>query len=215
MNNLSFYIHGNAEHGNGILDLLTHVLGLFDGLTIVNPENGFYFLLGLFEIANIHPLLVHFPIAFLTFFVIIDLLGTVVQKNVWRVFASSMLYIGMLTTVVTVWAGLRASETVPHGHEVHDVMTLHQNFGIAILVLGLIMSALRLRHSPKGWGIHSFFSILLLTLLIMGADLGGQMVYKYGVAVQAVMVSPNDHHHHDDSTNRLIPTAAFNFAIKG
>ena len=198
MNNLSFYIHGNSEHGSGILDLLTHVLGFFDGLTTVNPENDFPVLLGLFEIANIHPLLVHFPIAFLTFFVIIDLLGTMVQKNVWRVFASSMLYIGMLTTAVTVWAGLRASETVPHSHDVHEIMTLHQNFGIAILVLGLTMSGLRLHRSPKGWGVHSFFSILLLMLLIIGADLGGQMVYKHGVAVQAVMVSPSDHHHHDD-----------------
>jgi uncharacterized membrane protein len=53
-----------------------------------------------------------------------------------------------------------------------------------------------LRRSVEGFGIYNVLSIILAGVLILGADLGGLMVYKYGVAVEAVTVSPEDSHHH-------------------
>jgi uncharacterized membrane protein len=198
MNYLSFSIHGNADGHNELLEMLTGLLGFFEGLTANGgSSNGSNFLEGISSLANIHPLLVHFPIAFLSLFVVVDLIGTRTKKPDLRKFAGNLLYLGTFFAVLTVWAGLHAAETVPHGHNVHEIMERHEHLGISILGLSLALSAWRLRRPVEGWGIYNFLSVILMGMLIFGADLGGLMVYKYGVAVKAVTVSSEDSHHHD------------------
>jgi uncharacterized membrane protein len=196
MNYLSFSIHGNADGHNELLEMLTGMLGFFEGLTSNGGgSNGSTFLEGIASLANIHPLLVHFPIAFLSLFVLIDLIGTARRQSEWRNFAGGLLYLGTAFAALTVWAGFHAAETVPHGHNVHEIMERHEHLGISILGLSLALSAWRLRRSVDGFGIYNLLSVILAGILILGADLGGLMVYKYGVAVQAVAVSPEDNHH--------------------
>ncbi|MDD5228369.1 MAG: DUF2231 domain-containing protein [Methylococcales bacterium] len=197
MNYLSFYIHGNADGHNEILEMLTSFLALFESAT-AHDSGGFPSLLvGISSLANIHPLLVHFPIAFLSLFVAVDLIGTVMKKAEWRSFASGLLYLGTVFAGLTVWAGFNAAETVPHGHNVHAIMERHEQLGLSILALSMALLAWRLRRPVDGWGIYNLLSVVLLGLIIFGADLGGLMVYKYGVAVEAVAVSPEDSHHHE------------------
>ena len=196
MNHLSFYIHGNADGHNELLEMLTNFLAFFEGLTANGGvSNGSSFLEGIASLANIHPLLVHFPIAFLSLFVAVDLIGTAMKKAELRQFAGGLLYLGTFFAGLTVWAGFNAADTVPHGHNVHAIMERHEQFGLSILALSMALLAWRLRRPVDGWGIYNAFSVLLLGLIIFGADLGGLMVYKYGVAVEAVTVSPEDSHH--------------------
>jgi uncharacterized membrane protein len=198
MNHLSFYIHGNADGHNELLEMLTGLLGFFEGLTANSgASNGTNFLEGIASITNIHPLLVHFPIAFLSLFVAVDLIGTAAKKSELRQFAGGLLYLGTVFAGLTVWAGIHAAETVPHGHNVHAIMERHEQLGLSILALSMALTAWRLRRPVDSWGIYNVFSIVLLGLIIFGADLGGLMVYKYGVAVEAVTVSTEDSHHHE------------------
>ncbi len=198
MNHLSFYIHGNADGHNEILEMLTSFLALFEGFTANGgTSNGSNFLEGIVSLANIHPLLVHFPIAFLSLFVVIDLLGTAIHKPEWRNFASCLLYLGTVFASFTVWAGMCAADTVSHGQNVHAIMERHEQLGISILALSMALLTWRLRRPVDGWGIYNIFSVVLLCVVILGADLGGLMVYKYGVAVQAVTVSDEDRQHHN------------------
>lgn len=197
MNHLSFYIHGNADGHNELLEMLTGLLGFFEGFTANGgSSNGSNFLEGIASLANIHPLLVHFPIAFLSLFVLVDLIGTAQKKSEWRKFAGNLLYLGSAFAGLTVWAGFHAAETIPHGHNVHDIMERHEQLGVSIFALSLALSAWRLRRPVEGFGIYNLLSIILAGVLLFGADLGGLMVYKYGVAVQAVTVSAEDAHHH-------------------
>ncbi len=197
MNHLSFYIHGNADGHNELLEMLTGLLGFFEGLTTNGgSSNHSDFLEGISSLANIHPLLVHFPIAFLSLFVLVDLMGTAQKKSEWRKFAGHLLYLGTAFAGLTVWAGFHAAETIPHGHNIHDIMERHEQLGVSIFALSLALSAWRLRRPVEGFGIYNLLSIILAGVLVFGADLGGLMVYKYGVAVQAVTVSPEDAHHH-------------------
>ncbi len=197
MNYLSFSVHGNADGHNELLETLTNLLAFFDGsATTGGGENGSHFLEGIAALANIHPLLVHFPIAFLSLFIAIDLIGTATRKSELRKFAGSLLYLGTVFAGFTVWAGLYAAETVPHGHNVHDIMERHEHLGISIFALSMALTAWRLRRPVEGWGIYNLLTVILAGVLVAGADLGGLMVYKYGVAVQAVTVSPEDSHHH-------------------
>ena len=197
MNHLSFYIHGNADGHNELLEILTSFLAFFEGATTHGSNNGPSLFIGLSELANIHPLLVHFPIALLSLFVVIDMFGTAMHKPTWRQFASGLLYLGTIFAGFTVWAGFMAADTVPHGHNVHDIMERHKQLGISILALSAALSAWKLRRTVQGWGVYNVFTLVLLGVIIFGADLGGLMVYKYGVAVQAVSVSSEEAHHHE------------------
>jgi uncharacterized membrane protein len=197
MNHLSFYIHGNADGHNELLEILTNFLALFEGATAHGSNSGPSLFIGLSELANIHPLLVHFPIAFLSLFVVIDLLGTATKKVSWRHFASGLLYLGTIFAGLTVWAGFIAADSVPHGHNVHDIMERHEQLGVSILALSAALSAWKLRRSVEGWGLYNALTVILLGVILFGADLGGLMVYKYGVAVQAVSVSSEEAHHHE------------------
>jgi uncharacterized membrane protein len=125
---------------------------------------------------------------------VIDLIGTTTKKSDLRKFAGGLLYLGTFFAGLTVWAGFHAAETIQHGHNVHEIMERHEHLGISILGLSLALSAWRLRRSVEGFGIYNVLSIILAGVLILGADLGGLMVYKYGVGVAAVKVEANNHH---------------------
>jgi uncharacterized membrane protein len=203
INSLSFQIHGGADHGGGPAESLGDVLAVFDNLSILGSGELFSMLMpGIASMENIHPLLVHFPIALLSVFFVLDLLGTLTKKQHWRGIASSFLYLGTLAAAFTVMAGFLAADTVAHGGNVHAIMEKHEDLGMAILSLATALSAWRLKHKGLFQGyINAVFlalSALLCVLIVLGADLGGLMVYRYGVAVKAVPVINGAHDHHGD-----------------
>ncbi len=194
MNNfLSFQIHGGADHGGGIIDGVTGLLAFFEELSTHDPGGIFSALMpGISNMENIHPLLVHFPIAFLSAFFVLDLLGTLAGKQQWRNVAGWLLYLGTVAAAFTVTAGLIAANTVAHGEDVHAIMERHEHFGISVLSLAALLSLWRMKAGGviRG-GANSFFLVLaglLWVLMALGADLGGLMVYRYGVSVKAVTV---------------------------
>lgn len=205
MNNyLSFQIHGGADHGGGIAESIASLLGFFEGLAAQDSPGVVPTLLpGLANMDNIHPLLVHFPLAFLTAFFVLDLAGTLAKKQHWRNVASWLLYFGSIATVFTVIAGFVAANSVAHGDDVHAIMERHEHFGVSVLSLAILLSAWRVKSGGVIQGGANGFFLLLATLLsvllMLGADLGGLMVYHYGVAVDAATVHESgdmDHHHH-------------------
>ncbi len=203
MNNfLSFQIHGGADHGGGIADGIAGLLVFFEGLTAPDSPGIFPALMpGLFNMDNIHPLLVHFPIAFLSTFFALDVVGTLVKKQSWRNVASWLLYFGAIAAVFTVIAGFMAASSVAHGEEVHAIMERHEHLGVSVLSIAILLSAWRLKSGGiiQG-GANSFFLVLaalLCVLMMLGADLGGLMVYKYGVAVKSTQIEEADVHEHD------------------
>ncbi|HEY8034282.1 MAG TPA: DUF2231 domain-containing protein [Methylobacter sp.] len=202
MNNfLSFQVHGGADHGGGVADGVASLLAFFEGLTAHDSPGIVPTLMpGISNMDNIHPLLVHFPIAFLLAFFVLDLVGTLAKKSQCRNVASWLLYLGTIAAVFTVMAGFVAANSVAHGEEVHAIMERHEHFGISVLSLAILLSAWRLKSGGviQG-GANSFFlmlATLLCVLMILGADLGGLMVYKYGVAVKAAQVQDVGVHEH-------------------
>jgi len=208
-NFLSFQIHGGGDHGDGFSTYVAELLAFFEGLAGKEPSDILATIFpGLTQLENIHPILVHFPIAFITGFFLLDCLGGLFKKSHWRDVASGLLYLGALTAGFTVAAGLQAAESVAHGDAVHEIMENHEHIGIAILVLSLFLSLWRFvgrlstGENPKGAanGLFMTFSAILVVLVMFGADLGGLMVYQHAVAVRknpsaAVQVEPHDHEH--------------------
>lgn len=63
--------------------------------------------------ANIHPMLVHFPIAFLNGFFLMEVIGFISKREEFRAAARWMLYLGTLGALVAVAAGLRGFVNLP------------------------------------------------------------------------------------------------------
>jgi len=158
---------------------------------------------GIANMDNIHPMLVHFPIAFLSAFFVLDMLGALAKNQNWRNVAGWLLYFGTVSAVFTVTAGFIAASTVAHGVEAHAIMERHEHFGVSVLSLAILLSAWRVISGgiTRG-GANVFFLLLaalLCVLMALGADLGGLMVYHYGVAVDAALTPVGgfvDHQHH-------------------
>lgn len=186
-------VHGGGDHqGIGAVKGLEAFLTFLESLTTKSPEEIFAaFMPGISILDNIHPLLVHFPIALLVTFFLIDGAGTLLSKLRWREVATPLLYIGTLAAAFTVIAGFQAAYSAPHTHTTHVLMLRHQAFGISVAALAIILSIRRHLASyffleSKTYG-HFALSGILVMLLILGADLGGLMVYHHGVAVTPVM----------------------------
>jgi len=161
MNNfLSFQVHGGADHGGGIAEGVASLLAFFEELSSHDPEDIFSIILpGISSMDNIHPMLVHFPLAFLSTFFVLDVIGTLAKKQHWRNVASWLLYLGTVTAAFTVMAGFIAANTVAHGDEVHEIMERHQYYGVSVLSLATILSAWRWKAGGViQSGANSFFS---------------------------------------------------------
>lgn len=199
-NFLSFQIHGGGDHGGGVADSVAGFLTFIEELLSKEPSDIFPAIMpGLAGIQNLHPLLVHFPIAFLSAFFAVDLVGTLAKKAQWRAAASWLLYFGTVATVLTVISGFMAADSVAHGENVHGLMERLEQIGVAVLVIAVLLSIWRIagggviRGAANGFFLAS--TALLCALMVLSADLGGLLVYKYGVGVEAV-VQPEDGHVH-------------------
>lgn len=139
------------------------------------------------DVINVHPLFVHFPIALLLESLAFYFLGMVFKKEELLKAGKWTLYFGTLAAAVTVWTGLQAANTVPHGGAVHELMMIHQYFGFAVLGLSLVLSAwlfFSKSHIPsKGRILFLVGLVLLGAILTQGADFGGRMVFLHGVGV--------------------------------
>jgi uncharacterized membrane protein len=154
---------------------------------------------GLAGMENIHPLLVHFPIAFLTAFFVLDVVASLLKKPHWRNIASYFLYFGAVGVIFTVIAGFIAAYSVIHSETVHQIMERHEHFGLSVLILSVILSAWRLKSGAALMGgannLFLILSGLMCVLMTLGADLGGLMVYNYGTAVHVAQPMEDCHHH--------------------
>lgn len=228
---LQFSIHGGGDSGGGVAGAVEGFLGFVEGLLALSPAEMFANIMpGLAAMENLHPLFVHFPIALLSLFFLLDFVGSLAGKSNWRGAASWFLYSGTLFAGFTVVAGLIAAGSVAHGGDVHEIMEHHEHLGISVLLLAITLTAWRLLAKQMIVGpantLYQLGGMILCGLLIFTVDLGGLMVYKYGVAVEPVAqinqgadalhkhgsesnvhehhetqqnpMTEHDHHHHED-----------------
>jgi uncharacterized membrane protein len=149
---------------------------------------------------NVHPLIVHYPIALLTAFFLLEVVGIALRREGLRQSASWMLYLGTLGAIIAVAAGLIAEGTVAHGEAVHEIMEWHGRLGIGVATLSLVLAVWRIVArtilSPMAKTLYLYLAAIMVICMFIGADLGGLMVYQYGVGVKSLQ-QPDDHHHHE------------------
>lgn len=148
---------------------------------------------------NIHPLMVHFPIALFFTALLFDLLGWLLKKPGLNSAAKWNLWIGTAGAAVAVGTGLWAASMVEHGEEVHQIMGTHETLGIVVLSLSIVLSGWRwlneITFSQKSLFIFISLLVIMLATMSVGAYLGGRMVYEYGVGGKAITTGATEHEH--------------------
>ena len=168
----------------------------------------FQYFPGMADIANVHPIIVHFPIALLSGFLVAEILGLLSGSKDLRTAAKWMLYFGTLGALVAASVGLLSAEGVYHEGEVHFYMLKHRDYGLNVAALSVVLTTWRLVEGRDFVGIsrliQNLVGILIVVNLMLGSDLGGTMVYRYGVAVDAVAreeIEQTVSHAHSDDVN--------------
>ncbi|MGC1192432.1 MAG: DUF2231 domain-containing protein [Candidatus Binatus sp.] len=144
---------------------------------------------GASELQNYHPLIVHFPIAFiygasLTYFLAWI---TASEKLQWT--ALWMLLLGALSAAAALLSGFYAAPGLMVSQSVrHDLLSHHKHLMVSASILTGVLTvwALASRPMPTRFR-YVFLAGLLLAMLLIasGADLGGEMVYSYNAGGSA------------------------------
>ena len=166
---------------------------------------------GLAGMPNLHPMVVHFPIALLTSFLIFEILSLILKSESLRTGATWMLYAGTLGAIVTVIAGFKAASAVGHDEVVHAIMETHEHLGLVVLLLAITLSLWRIVLKKKlvgrWWLAYLALSIIMVAVLSFGSDYGGLMVYTHGVGVKAAQKPEGGHEHnangHEEGTKSV------------
>lgn len=144
---------------------------------------------GVQHLQNIHPLVVHFPIAFLIGAALFYILAWIFRSNALAITAFAVLILSVLSAGVAVWTGFYAAPGVTIAGSVREhLLEFHEHLMLTTLGGSIVLGiwALLARPFPKkGRPIFILFFLALLAVMTVGADYGARMVYDYNAGGNA------------------------------
>jgi uncharacterized membrane protein len=131
---------------------------------------------------ELHPSVVHAPLALLPTAAVADLIAVTSGDRAWAKVGRRLWIAGSLSAVFAGVAGLAASQEVKLDEpRARDMAFLH-GLGNACITLGAVGVTLwRLRHPPSAG--QTVLGLLANTAALYTATLGGKMVYELGVGI--------------------------------
>jgi uncharacterized membrane protein len=138
---------------------------------------------GLEALQNIHPLVVHYPVALLTLSALLYVVAWTSRRELFAWPALWMLALGTLGAALAVWTGLRAGAGVMVAQSVRDrILIHHKHLMIAVFVMSAALFAWAIIARPmpqRGRAGFVVLTVAMVLLLAAGTDYGAWMVYGY------------------------------------
>ncbi len=138
---------------------------------------------GLEAVQNLHPLVVHYPVALLTLAALLYVVAGTLKRDAWAWPALWMLAIGTLGAGIALWTGLRAGAGVMVAESVREhILVHHKQFMIAVFAMSVLLTAWALYAPPlpqRGRAVFLALMVVMAVVLMKGADYGAWMVYGY------------------------------------
>lgn len=160
-------------------------------------------------IPNLHPALVHFPIAFTSGAVAFIAIGTLFRK--WSCAAQClvmgrwMLWGAALFALIAAIFGWFAFNSVAHDEASHAAMILHRNWAVGALIALLALAAWDVWRERSGTMPSKGFLVLLVAawlLVTITAWHGAELVYRYGLGVLSLPTPERPGHVHGRGESR-------------
>jgi uncharacterized membrane protein len=141
---------------------------------------------GASQLQNYHPLLVHFPIAFIYGASLMYFLAWINGSERLQWTALGMLILAALSAAAALASGFYAAPGLMISESVrNELLSHHKHLMVAASILtgALTIWALASRPMPtRGRYLFMAGLVALMGLIAAGADLGGEMVYAYNAA---------------------------------
>ncbi|MEO8715679.1 MAG: DUF2231 domain-containing protein [Acetobacteraceae bacterium] len=135
------------------------------------------------QLQQMHPAMVHLPIAFLPLAVGADLLGCASGNKSLHAFGQRAICIAAAGAVVSAVTGLIAGEEVNVEGDTHDMLVTHRNLNFLATVVVTGMALWRAEHERPN-AAYLGVGAAGIGILAYTAYLGGTLVYDFGVGVQ-------------------------------
>jgi uncharacterized membrane protein len=155
------------------------------------------------SLPNLHPAIVHLPLALLPAAMLFDLIALVRPTWTWLDRGAALLFLlAALGAAGAVVAGEQAEDGLgPQPPAVHRLLHDHEDLGkkslmaIGALALARLLLSFRDRDRPRLTALFLRFLLLAaaagaLFLVGLAADRGGDLVYGHGVAVERPAAAP-------------------------
>lgn len=144
---------------------------------------------GVQHLQNVHPLVVHFPIAFLMGAALFYFLSWIFRNQTFATTAFLLLILGTLAAGAAVGTGLYGEEGVMVSRSVREhLLEVHEKIMLVTLGLSMILAVWALVARPfpkKGRVLFLLLFLVLLGVMTVGTDYGARMVYDYNAGGSA------------------------------
>jgi uncharacterized membrane protein len=144
---------------------------------------------GVSQLQNYHPLIVHFPIAFIYGAALMYFLASILASENLKWTALWMLAFGALGAAAAVLSGFYAAPGLMVSESVrHELLRHHKQLMVtaSAITLALTLWAIATRPMPtRGRYVFLAGLIAVLGLITAGADFGGEMVFSYNAGGSA------------------------------
>jgi len=140
---------------------------------------------------NIHPMIIHFPIALWLVAVLFDFLSLLRSETWLRNSAMSLYGLAAISALAAYFSGDQAIDMVAIPFQGELTASNHSDWGHYTLYFFIAYALIRLLLIWKQWDKKKIVAIALFVLGVVGmgmvantADIGGKLVYKYGVGTK-------------------------------
>jgi len=153
---------------------------------------------GLYHAPNVHPLVVHFPVALWTAALLFLGIGSLRRRDDLFRAGCWLIYLGLAGAAVSVGTGLWAEDKLGHDSPGHELVHVHRTWMIVASGFGVLTAgaAFLLRKRTAGvfrWAITGAM-VVTVTVMTLGADRGAELVFRYGVGTRRDVLHPVEKH---------------------
>ena len=150
------------------------------------------------SLPNPHPFLVHFPIALLPAALLLEIMGLIRARPWWASRAAAFLLIlAAVLTFAAYEAGDDAADSLSHvSLTAQEQIDRHHDAAAWAMRLTILAALLRIAvvlhgRTTRSWnraerGLAALVMAGAMVMVVWTADLGGQLVYRYGLGVQQI-----------------------------
>jgi uncharacterized membrane protein len=147
---------------------------------------------------NLHPLVIHFPIAWWIAAVVVDLIALALPRAAWADTVASFLYpAGACSAVAAYLTGRQAAATVLMPGMALPIVQEHENWALATTIAFTIVALVRLwarfRRPHPQRAIRTALvgaALVALVFLFQTGERGARLVYERGVGVSVPGAAP-------------------------
>ena len=132
---------------------------------------------------EVHPSIVHYPIALIPVAVAADLLGRVTGSRALAETGRTLMPVAAASAALAAATGLVAQEEAKAEGRAHDILVTHRNLNLSLTALTTALATWRWAEEEASPG-YLALALAGIGALSYSAYLGGKMVYEHGVGVR-------------------------------